>query len=138
MIVGDSIPFEQIAKDYSDEKITGQNGGYFTSQNGSDRISVEQIDPDVLFALDKIEVGTISEASEFKMATGKQAVRIIYYKDKFKPHQANLKDDWQKIQTAALNEKKSKEESQWYADSKGNFFILVDPEFDSCNIISEM
>lgn len=137
LIVGDSIPFEQIAKEYSDEKLTGQNGGYFTDQTGSDRMSVEQIDPDVFFALDKMEVGTISEASEFKMATGAQAVRIIYYKGKFKPHQANLKEDWQKIQMAALNQKKSRQERQWYIDTKGNFFILVDPEFDLCNIMSK-
>ena len=137
LIVVDSVPFEQLAKDISDEKLTGQNGGYFTDQTGSDRVSVEQLDPDVYFSLDSMEVGRISNAMEFQMANGKKAVRILYYKAKYKPHKANLKDDWQKMQGASINEKKAITEENWYNDSKGNFFILVDPEFDFCNIISE-
>ena len=37
----------------------------------------------------------------------KDAVRIIYYKSKVKPHEANLEQDWQKIQAAALNKKQN-------------------------------
>ena len=138
LIVNDSIPFEQLAKEISEEKLTGQNGGYFTDQSGSDRISVEQLDPAVFFSLDSMEVGQISIAHEFTMATGKKGVRILYYKGKFKPHQANLKDDWQKIQAAAINEKRAKAEEDWYAESKDDFFILVDPEYDFCNIMSKI
>jgi peptidyl-prolyl cis-trans isomerase SurA len=137
LIIRDSLSFEQLAKDLSDEKLTGQNGGYFTDPTGSDRISVEQLDPDVYFSLDSMEVGRISNAMEFRMANGKQAVRILNYKAKYKPHIANLKEDWQKIQGAATNEKKALTEEEWYNDSKGNFFILVDPEFDFCNIMTK-
>ena len=136
ILVKDSIPIEQLAKEVSDEKLTAQNGGYFTDASGSDRISVEQLDPDVYFALDSMEVGEISMPEIYRMPSGKQAVRILYYKQKFKPHQANLKDDWQKIQVATLNEKKAKTEDDWYNDNKSNFFILVDPEFDFCNIMT--
>ena len=136
LIVVDSVSFEQMAKDISDEKLTGQNGGYFTAQSGADRISVEQLDPDVYFALDSMEIGQLSIANEFKMASGNTGVRILYFKAKYKPHQANLKDDWQKIQIAAINEKKAKVEEEWYKDSKDNFFILVDPELDFCNIMN--
>jgi peptidyl-prolyl cis-trans isomerase SurA len=94
------------------------------------------LDPDVYFALDSMEVGEISMPEIYRMPSGKQAVRILYYKQKFKPHQANLKDDWQKIQVATLNEKKAKTEDDWYNDNKSNFFILVDPEFDFCNIMT--
>lgn len=137
VILNDNVPFEQIAKEYSDEKLTGQNGGYYTDASGSDRMPVDQLDPSIFFELENMEVGTISESKEFKMPTGKTAVRIIFFKDEFAPHKANLKDDWQKIQEAALGEKKQNAESEWVEESMGNFFILVDPEFDLCNILSK-
>ena len=136
LIVVDSIPFETLAKELSDEKLTGQNGGYFTDTSGSDRIPTEQIDPDIYFKLTStLKVGEISEPLEYNMPNGKRAVRLIYYKSAYKPHQANLKDDWQKIKSAALNEKKAKAEQQWFENSKYNFFILVDQEYEKCNIL---
>ena len=134
VIVVDKTPFETIAKEYSDEKFTGQNGGYFTDASGADRIPLEQLDPTLYFSLDTMAVGTISEPVEFTLPDGKQAVRLIYYKSKYRPHQANLKDDWQKIHSAALNEKKTKAQNDWFEKSKGNFFILIEPDYD-CNIL---
>lgn len=136
LIVVDSMPFESLAKEISDEKLTGQNGGYFTDASGSVRIPTEQIDPDIYFKLTgMLKVGELSEPLEFKMPSGKRAVRLIYYKAAYRPHQANLKDDWQKIKAAALNEKKSHEEEMWFDETKFNFFILVGEEYENCNIL---
>ena len=55
----------------------------------------------------------------FRTDDGKEAVRIIYYKSKVKPHEANLKQDWQKIQTAALNKKRNDTLNKWFEDARG-------------------
>jgi len=135
LIVVDSIPFEKLAKELSDDQLTGQNGGYFTDGSGADQIATEQLDYSIYFALDTMKVGTVSMPTSFDQPDGKKAVRIIYYKAKFKPHKANLEDDWQKIQSASLNEKKSQIEKEWFEESKYNFFILVDEEYQHCNIL---
>ncbi len=135
LIVIDSIPFEKLAKELSDEKLTGQNGGYFTDASGSDQIATDQLDPGIYFSLDTMKLETISKPVEFQQPDGKIAVRLVYYKAKFKPHKANLKDDWLKIQSAALNEKRARTEKEWFEKSKFNFFILVDEEYQSCNIL---
>jgi len=135
LILVDSIPFEKLAKEVSDEKLTGQNGGYFTDPAGADQLPTDQLDYGIYFSLDTLKLGSISKPMEFTQPDGKTAVRIIYYKAKFKPHKANLTDDWQKIQTAALNEKKSRIEKDWFERSKYNFFILVDEEYQPCNIL---
>lgn len=82
-----------------------------------------------------MKLETISKPVEYQQPDGKTAVRLIYYKAKFKPHKANLKDDWLKIQAAALNEKRARTEKEWFEKSKFNFFILVDEEYQSCNIL---
>ena len=65
LIVVDSIPFETLAKELSDEKMTGQNGGYFTDATGSDRIPTEQIVQDIYFKLTgTLKVGALSEHLE--------------------------------------------------------------------------
>ena len=70
------------------------------------------------------------------MDDGKEAMRILYYKSKILPHQANLKDDWQKIQRAALEEKKARILNQWFNKARGDVFISIDEEYDNCGIIN--
>ena len=135
LILVDSIPFEKLAKELSDDQLTGQNGGYFTDNSGADQLPTEQLDYGIYFVLDTMKIGTISAPFEFELPDGSKAVRLLYYKAKIKPHKANITDDWQKIQAAALNEKKSKTEKTWFEESKYNFFILVDEEYQTCNIL---
>jgi peptidyl-prolyl cis-trans isomerase SurA len=135
LIIHDSIPFQKAAKEYSDDKLTSGNGGFFTNGLGSMSISVEELDPVIFFTIDSMEVGKVSHSSTFRQDDGKEAVRIIFYKSRLKPHQANLKDDWQKIQAATLNEKKSKILSEWFENVRNDVFISIDKEYDNCGIL---
>lgn len=137
VIIADSISFEKAAKEYSDDQMTSTNGGYFLDQNESNRVSVDQLDPTIFFTLDTMTVGTITKPLEFQQADGSNAFRILYYKDRLAPHQANLKDDYQKIAKATLNNKQNKILSEWFEDARGNVYIEIDPEFDNCNLLEQ-
>jgi peptidyl-prolyl cis-trans isomerase SurA len=134
-ILSDSLTFEKAAKEYSNDAETSHSGGYFLDQTGDSRISVEEIDPVLFFAIDTMQVGTISKPIRFRQDDGTEAVRIIYYKSKMRPHQANLKDDYQKISMAALNEKKNKVLDAWFLKARDEVFINVDEEYNSCQIL---
>ncbi|MGK7396268.1 MAG: peptidylprolyl isomerase [Candidatus Cyclobacteriaceae bacterium M3_2C_046] len=134
-IIGDSISFEKAAKEYSDDKETGAAGGFLLDQAGGNRISVEEIDPVLFFTIDTMQVGDISKPMTFRLNDGTDAVRIIYYKSKLPPHQANLRDDYQKIQLAALNEKKNRVMDEWFEDAQNEVFIDLDEEYMNCNIL---
>jgi len=134
LIVDGKQEFEKVAKDFSDDKMSAPSGGFFLNNNGATSIAVDQLDPTVYFMLDTMAVGSVTAPVQFRMPTGKEAVRIIYYKSKVSPHQANLEQDWQKIQEAALNEKKSLAEAKWVIESKGKVFIYVDDEFKHCQL----
>ena len=82
-------------------------------------------------------ISSISLPSTYRMQDGKEAVRILYYKSKIPPHQANLEDDWQKIQEAALRQKSTQAETQWVKDSKRLVYIYIDEEFDRCDIVTQ-
>jgi parvulin-like peptidyl-prolyl isomerase len=136
-ILEDSLIFEKVAKEYSDDDETAGNGGFLIDASGSTRVSVEDLDPVVFFTIDTMKVGGISHPIRYRMRDGKEAVRILYYKDKMSPHQANLKEDYQKIQMAALNEKKQNVLNEWFDEAKKEVFIQIDDDYKKCKILEE-
>ena len=58
-----------------------------------------------------------------------------YYKNKVKPHEANLTQDWQKIQAATLNSKNSKILQKWFKSARQDVFISIDKDYDLCGIL---
>jgi peptidyl-prolyl cis-trans isomerase SurA len=134
-IVKDSIKFEYAAKEYSDDAATKGRGGYFTDQDGGVRVSMREIDPVVYLAIDTMTLGSISKSLTYRTEEGKEAVRILYFKAKIAPHQANLTDDWHRIQSAALAEKKDKLIEKWFKKSRQDVFINIDPSYNYCKIL---
>ncbi|MEL7001293.1 MAG: peptidylprolyl isomerase [Bacteroidota bacterium] len=136
-IQNDSISFEKAAKEHSEDLRTSGSGGYFSDELGGSRVAVENLDPVVFFTIDSMDVGGISRPITFRMDDGKEAVRILYYKSRLAPHQANLKQDWQKIQAATLNKKKSDVLNKWFNKARKDVFISLDDIYGVCGILDE-
>ena len=136
LVMADSVSFEKVAKEHSDDAYTAGNGGFFEDREGGSMISSEDLDPVVFFTIDTMKVGKITQPLSFRLDDGKEAVRILFYKSKVKPHQANLKDDWQKIQMATLNEKKSNILNEWFNKAREDVFISIDTGYDQCGILN--
>jgi len=134
-IIIDKLNFEQIAKEYSDDEMTKGMGGFFTDGDGSTKISMRDIDPVVYLNIDTMKVGNISKPLQYRTDDGKDAVRILYFKKKLPPHAANLKDDWNRIQSAALAEKKDKALDKWFIKARQDVFINIDPTYSYCKIM---
>jgi len=135
IVVSGDQEFEKLAKDFSDDKMSAPSGGFFLNNSGATSIAVDQLDPTVYFMLDTMKLGDITKPVQFRMPNGKEAVRIMYYKSKTSPHQANLKQDWQKIQDAALNEKRTRAEAKWVTESKGKVYIYIEEDFEHCELL---
>lgn len=134
-IVKDSIKFEYAAKQFSDDSETKGRGGYFTDPDGGINVSLRDIDPVVYLAIDTMKLGIISKPIAYRTDDGKEGMRILYYKTKVPPHQANLKDDWHRIQSAALAEKRDKAIGKWFSKSRQDVFINIDPTYNYCKIL---
>lgn len=133
-IVADSINFTSAAKEYSDDQQTSSAGGFFQDETGALRVPAEQLDPNVFFTIDTMKIGSITRPLKFQQQDGTYAYRIIYYKEKIKPHLANLDDDYQKIAAAALARKKNLKIAEWFDKARSNVFIEIDPDFDHCDL----
>ena len=129
------ISFAKAAKEYSDDQLTKPSGGYFMNVEGSKRVSVEELDPSVFFVIDTMQVGTVSKPLAYRTEDGKDAVRLIFYESRIRPHRANMKDDYQKIQGAAVNEKKTRVVAKWFEEAINDVYIDVDEQYDYCNLL---
>lgn len=136
-IMRDSITFEDAAKEFSDDQQTADNGGFFTDPTGSARVPIDQLDPTIFFTLDTMEVDNITQPIEFQQPDGSPAFRMLYFKDKVPPHQANLKQDYQRIARATLEAKKAKILNSWFDSARDDVYIEIDPEYNSCNLLAQ-
>lgn len=137
LIVKDQIKFEYAAKEYSDDKYTKTNGGFFSDRDNNTRILVDELDPVVFFNIDTMKVGNISKPIAYRTDEGKDAVRILYYKSRIPPHQASLDDDWTRIQAATMNQKRERALQKWFEKARKDVFINIDPAYYQCGILDE-
>lgn len=137
LIVKDTISFQRAAKEFSDDMQTKGNGGFFTDEEGGTRLSVDELDPVVFFAIDSMKVGTVSKPLTYRTDDGKEAVRILLYKSRTPPHLANLQEDWNRIQAAALSEKQNKILEKWFDKARRDVFISIDPAYNFCGILDD-
>jgi peptidyl-prolyl cis-trans isomerase SurA len=137
LVLADSLTFQKAAKEHSDDVRTKASGGFFSDEDGGTRIPVEELDPVIYFKLDSMQVGDISHPMVYRTDDLRDAVRIIFYKSRLGPHEASLKEDWHRIQTAALNEKKNIALQKWFSKARQDVFINIDSEYDYCGILRE-
>jgi peptidyl-prolyl cis-trans isomerase SurA len=135
VIQSGKLTFQSAAKEYSDDMITKGNGGFFTDEVGGSKVPYKELDPVVFFAIDSMKIGTISRPLVYRTEDQKEAVRIIFYKSKTPAHELSLKDDWHKLQTATLNQKKNGVLNRWFNKVRQDVFINVDQSYDFCGIL---
>jgi peptidyl-prolyl cis-trans isomerase SurA len=134
-ILKDSLDFARGAKVFSKDKGSASTGGLLVDPgSGSTHISLEQIDPKIYFILDTMKVGQMSAPIRYTTDDGIEAYRIIWYKARYPAHGANLKDDYQKIQTAALEEKKAKTLNKWFDTAKKEVYVDINNDYKTCEL----
>lgn len=128
-----AISFEAAAAKYSEDADSKNNrGNVINPQTGATRFEVDELDPALFFIVDKMKVGEISSPLKFTTNDGKTAYRLIYLKTRTAPHQANLKEDYQRIQTIALAQKQNKVIESWIKKKKATTYIKIDTNLTTC------
>ncbi len=136
VIQSGKLTFQNAAKEYSDDMATKGNGGFFTDEMGGSKVPYKDLDPVVYFAIDSMKIGNVSKPLVYRTEDQKEAVRILFYKSKTAPHELSVKDDWNKLQTATLNEKKNGILNRWFNKVRQDVFISIDPSYDFCGILN--
>lgn len=136
MIIAGKISFAEAVGKYSTDEATKMTGGMITSpQTGASQLEIDQLDPTLALMMDSLQVNTYSQPHFFTSATGERSARFVWLKSKTPPHRANLTDDYNRIQTVALTEKKNKKLEAWLADRLPSYYIHIAPEYQGCHVL---
>ena len=57
---------------------------------------------------------------------------MIYLKNRIDPHKISLKEDYQRLQTLALQEKQKKTIRTWIDKKLKTMYFKIDPDFAGC------
>ncbi len=129
------ISFPQAVGQYSTDDQSKLTGGFILDRSGNSFVNIDQLDPDAVNIIDTLEVGEISAPHLYTNAsTGEKALRILFLKAKTQPHQANLDDDYNRIQAMALQEKQYKYMEQWVQRNIKEFYVEIDDDYGCENI----
>jgi peptidyl-prolyl cis-trans isomerase SurA len=132
-IIAGTMDFNAAAFKYGEDEEQKYTGPYIMSGDGDTYNRIDELDKDVVAVLSKLKVGEYSQPTVFaNEKTGKKGVRIIYLKSRSEPHRMNLRDDYNKIKQAALEEKKFQTIDKWLNSHIPNYYIMVDPEKAHC------
>jgi peptidyl-prolyl cis-trans isomerase SurA len=137
-LIAGRIKFGEAVSKFSDEEQSKFTGGRKMGADGSSIITIDQLEKDIIPILDSIGPGEYSKAFAFTDERGKKGVRLIYLISKTAPHRENMKDDYSKLATRALEEKKEKELEKWFRRNASTFFVQLDDEYYTCPGIKEL
>lgn len=136
-LVAGTLQFGEAVSKYSDDEASKFTGGMRTGPDGSNYITIDQLDKDLVVMMKELSIGQFSQPKEYTDERGKKGVRIIYLKSRSEPHRENMKDDYNKISQRALDEKKNNTLEKWFNEKISTYYIKVDDEYKSCEQMSK-
>jgi peptidyl-prolyl cis-trans isomerase SurA len=133
-----TIKFCAAVKEYSQDEETKPNCGFFTDPNiGSQRIPFDYLDKSMASAIGMMKPGTYSEPLIGYAQDGSPYYRIFYLASESKPHVANLDQDWQRIQSMALDSKKEDQLDIWAEKKRKETYIYISGFYLNCDYFKD-
>ncbi len=141
LIKEEKVTFAAVAGKYSDDEESKINGGMMynpqTSSSKFDMEDLSSIDQKLFLTVDNMKAGDVSRPVKSMSADGKESYNLYFLKSRTEPHLANLQDDYQKIQAAALVNKQNIVIEQWINSKVGKTYVKIDDNFKDCNFIHQ-
>jgi peptidyl-prolyl cis-trans isomerase SurA len=139
-IMKDSMPFSVAVKLYSDKNVQSFNndGRVANPRSGNTFYEMADLPTNIFFAIDGIKTGEVSAPIESSQDEGDKFFRIVMVQSRTKPHKADLKQDYNKIQTAALEQKKASFTEKWVIERLRNTYLQFDSLYGGCPNLIEM
>jgi len=135
-IIAGTLSFAAAATRYTEDEQAKFSGPYFLGRDGGPYVTIDLLDKDLVAMLDKLKPGDYSQPVVFE-ENGKKGVRIVHYKSRSEPHRLNMKDDFSRISTMALEEKKQMTLEKWMKEKVPTYYIMIDDEIKSCTDLTK-
>lgn len=134
----DSITLCQVAAEYSTDNQTKDNCGFYADPStGSQQVPLAALDAVMIAKVSTLKEGEYSEPEPYEDFDGTTGYRFFYLKKKVPAHKANLKDDYQKVQSLALEKKQEDTVKNWVTEYKKGVYVWIDNKYENCDEMSQ-
>ena len=133
-ILAEEINFPDAVRKFGDKRVQSfsNNGRMINPKTNNTFFETGDVDSEIFFSIDTIEVGEITPPIEYRTPLGDYSYKIVQLQGRTTPHQANLKQDYSRIQDAARESKKNGVFSDWVDDHIPNTYIMLDASYSDC------
>ena len=133
----DSMTFAEAVHKFGDKRAQSysNNGRMINPVTSNTFFETGDLDSEIFFAIDTLEVGEITPPIEYRTQLGDYMYKIVQLQARSTPHQANLQQDYSRIQQAARDSKRNLAFSDWINRRVNDTYILIDPRFQQCENI---
>jgi peptidyl-prolyl cis-trans isomerase SurA len=126
LITTGKMNFNEAASKFSEDPSVKFSGPFMMGRDGNASVTIDQLDKETVALISKMNVGDISPATAYTSEEKKAAVRIVFLKSRTEPHILNLRDDYNRIASEALEQKKAEVIDKWMATKIPTYYIMVD------------
>ncbi|TAK40666.1 MAG: peptidylprolyl isomerase [Saprospiraceae bacterium] len=139
LLLSDSMTFATAVKKFGLDEVQSFNnsGKMINPHTGNTFFEIADLEPDIFFTIDTMEVGGYSNPFTFTDQRGETFFRLVQLQSRSEPHIASLKTDYSKIQTAAIEEKKSSYLTNWISQKVDATYVKIDPWYADCPILAK-
>lgn len=132
LIQSEEMTFEDAAKEFSDDPGKMSGGVMINPYTNTTRFKNDEVEPNLFFEVDKLDVGEITRPIPMMTEDGKQAFRIVKLLHRIEAHSATLEGDYDFVQQLALNEKKRKKIMNWVESRIEKTYLLINEQYRDC------
>lgn len=135
LIIDEELTFEEAALYYSMDKDTRNNGGLMVNmRTQSSNFELAAInEPQLAKELQKLKEGEVSKPLSIKDDKGHDVFVIIKQKRRIDTHRANLKDDYQLIQSIMNEKRKQDAIEDWIKEKQLDTYITIGEDWIDCD-----
>ncbi|MGE0078862.1 MAG: peptidylprolyl isomerase [Bacteroidales bacterium] len=138
LIKNDSLTFERSAMKFSEDKKSNLNGGLVINPyTNTSLFEKDQLQPSDFYVIKELKVGDMSAPFESRDDHANVVFKIVKVKRIINAHRANIKDDYDVIQSLAKRSIEDDILKEWIAKKQKTTFIRIDPSFRNCNFESK-
>lgn len=137
LVINDSLTFERAVLKFSEDKKSMLNGGLVINPyTNTSMFEKDQLQPSDYYVIKELKVGELSAPFESRDDHANVVFKVIKVKRFAASHRANIKDDYDVIQSLAKQDVENDILKGWLAKKQKTTFIRIDPSFRNCSFES--
>ena len=128
--------FDEAATYVSDDKDTKSNHGLMANtteeRTRTSKFRMQDLPTEVARAVEKLQVGEISEPFEMVNSRGKTVVAIIKLKSRVESHRATITEDFQTLTSVVLAKRREDMINEWIANKIKTTYVRMNERYKDC------